>query len=103
MAVLSFATHGLLVMASWVFLSAITGPDGNAIGIGPLLALVPLVMLMTVLPVSLGGWGVREVAMVTVLTPLGVPAAAAVTMSVCLGLGQFLIGLPGGLLWLRGR
>lgn len=94
---LSFAIHLLLVSSAWLFLEAVSTP----VGFGPLLALVPGVFLLTVLPVSLGGWGVREATMVAALTPLGVPAAAALALSVSIGLVQFLSGLPGGLLWLR--
>jgi uncharacterized membrane protein YbhN (UPF0104 family) len=43
--------------------------------------LVPLVALLTLLPVSLNGMGLREVGMVVLLAPLGVDAASAVALS----------------------
>ncbi len=47
-------------------------------------AAVPI-FLMATLPVSFGGWGTREAAAVVSLGVLGVPAHAAVTMSVIYG------------------
>jgi hypothetical protein len=64
--------------------------------------LVPLVTLLTLLPVSVNGMGLREVGTVALLAPLGVDAAAAVTLSLLVfavftaaslsGLGFYLFG-----------
>lgn len=61
--------------------------------------LVPPVMLMTTLPISIAGWGVREGAMVTAFTLIGASAADAVVLSVAYGLANLAIGLTGGLAW----
>ena len=61
---------------------------------------VPAVMLVTMIPISLAGWGVRESAMVFGLGLVGVAAAEALAISVTFGLMQIVIGLPGGWLWL---
>jgi uncharacterized membrane protein YbhN (UPF0104 family) len=50
----------------------------------------PLAKLAALAPVSLGGIGVRELALATILAPFGVPAAAAVAQS--LGWEAVLIG-----------
>lgn len=42
---------------------------------------VPLVTLLTLAPVSVNGMGLRELGLVVLLAPLGVPAAPAVTLS----------------------
>jgi uncharacterized protein (TIRG00374 family) len=62
--------------------------------------LVPPVILMSMLPVSVAGWGVRELAMVSAFGYAGVPNADALLMSLCFGLLILTISLPGGLLWL---
>jgi uncharacterized protein (TIRG00374 family) len=62
--------------------------------------LVPPVILMSMLPVSVAGWGVRELAMVSAFAYVGVPNADALLMSLCFGLVNLTISLPGGLLWL---
>lgn len=64
------------------------------------LVLAPLITLVTALPISVGGWGVRESATVTALSLIGVPAPAAFAISVEFGLVMILVGLPGGLFWL---
>jgi uncharacterized membrane protein YbhN (UPF0104 family) len=56
--------------------------------------------LIQLLPVSLAGWGVREVVLVVALGSFGVPAEEALATSVLLGLCTILVGLPGGLVWL---
>jgi len=63
------------------------------------LILVPPVLLFTALPISIAGWGVREGAMVTAFSLIGVPAADAFALSILLGLVIMAVGLPGGLVW----
>lgn len=57
--------------------------------------LMPLVLVAATLPISLGGWGVRELAMVTAFAQLGVPEAAALSASVMLGIISIVVTLPG--------
>jgi uncharacterized protein (TIRG00374 family) len=67
------------------------------------LMIVPTVVLLTTLPISVAGWGVREGAMVAGFGLIGVPADGALVVSVLFGLATILISLPGGLVWLVGR
>lgn len=60
----------------------------------------PLVSLLTVLPVALGGWGLREGLLVHFLAYSGVAAEQALALSLLLGFVVLLASLPGGLLWL---
>jgi uncharacterized protein (TIRG00374 family) len=73
------------------------------LGFGDALLLIPLVTLVTVLPVSIAGWGLRESAMVVALGLIGVPAAAAFSLSVLYGLVVMASGIPGGVIWLLMR
>jgi len=61
--------------------------------------LVPPVILVTVIPVSIAGWGLREGAMVVAFGFINVPAGAAFAMSVLFGLTLAVASLPGSLLW----
>ncbi len=61
---------------------------------------MPLVMLAITMPISVGGWGVREMSMVGLLGLVGVPDAQALAISVQLGLLNILVSLPGSLFWL---
>lgn len=64
------------------------------------LLLVPPVLLLSMLPVSVAGWGVREGAMVVALGLVGVSPAPSVALSLCFGLSLIVISLPGAFLWL---
>ena len=64
--------------------------------------LVPPVILVTIVPVSIAGWGVREGAMVVAFGFLNVPASAAFAVSVLFGLTLAVASLPGSLLWWLG-
>ena len=71
-----------------------------ALSLGSWMMIVPPVTLIQLVPVSLAGWGVREAALVVALGSFGVPAEAALAISVLVGLCLILVGLPGGLIWL---
>jgi hypothetical protein len=64
------------------------------------LILIPPVVLLAALPISVGGWGVRENAMIIAMAPLGVMAGSALLISVQAALLANLVSLPGGILWL---
>lgn len=64
------------------------------------LVLVPPAMLVTVLPVSIGGWGLREGAFVVAFGFVGVPAAQALVLSVVFGATMLLAALAGIVPWL---
>jgi uncharacterized membrane protein YbhN (UPF0104 family) len=64
--------------------------------------IVPPVSLIQLVPVSLAGWGVRELGFVVVLAGFGIPSEAALAASLLVGLCMIVVGLPGGLLWLTG-
>jgi len=58
------------------------------------------VLLLSLLPISIAGWGVREGAMIACLGLVGVDAASAFAVSALFGLTSVVVGLPGGLVWL---
>jgi len=64
------------------------------------IVLVPPVILITTLPLSIAGVGVREMAMVQFFGLIGVPQEQALAMSVLFFIIIVLTALPGGLLWL---
>jgi uncharacterized membrane protein YbhN (UPF0104 family) len=64
------------------------------------LILMPPVSLLAALPISVGGWGVRENAMVSALAFVGVGASAAMVLSVQVGGLAAVLSLPAGGLWL---
>ncbi|MHA1536812.1 MAG: lysylphosphatidylglycerol synthase transmembrane domain-containing protein [Alphaproteobacteria bacterium] len=73
------------------------------IGFLQCLALMPIVVLATAVPISIAGWGVREVAMVVVLASVGVAREHALLIAVSYGGLAVAISLPGSALWLLER
>jgi uncharacterized protein (TIRG00374 family) len=63
-----------------------------------LLMLLPTVSLLSSLPISAGGFGVREVSLVVALSAFGVPAEQALLMSIILGILSLLGALVTGFL-----
>jgi uncharacterized membrane protein YbhN (UPF0104 family) len=78
---------------------------GLGIGVGPIamIAVISMVTLVVALPVSMAGWGVREVSIVALLGLLGVNREAALLLSVEIGILTTLLSLPGGVIWLTLR
>ena len=74
---------------------------GVAIGLPAYIVLVGGSVLLSVLPISLGGWGVREVSMVTLLGGVGASAEQALALSLLWGVLPLLISVPAGLLFWR--
>jgi uncharacterized protein (TIRG00374 family) len=62
--------------------------------------LFPPVLLLSMIPISLAGWGLREGAMVLVFSLAGLQAEASLSLSVLFGACMFVSGLPGGFIWL---
>ena len=63
-------------------------------------AVGPVIVLAQVLPISVGGWGVREAAAVTLLAMAGIDATSALLVSITFGILVFATTLPGILFWL---
>jgi glycosyltransferase 2 family protein len=93
---LSVITIGLTILAFKFVGDAV----GSRLSLGSWMIVVPPVTLIQLIPVSLAGWGVREAALVVALGSFGVPAEAALAISVLVGLCSIVVGLPGGLIWL---
>jgi hypothetical protein len=66
---------------------------GVATDYAQLFVLLTPAIVISLLPVSYGGWGTREIAIAFFLVPAGVDASAAVAASVVFGLANLLLGL----------
>jgi glycosyltransferase 2 family protein len=73
---------------------------GIDVGLMAMTAVMSFVAFATALPISVAGWGVREVSMVSLLGLLGVDREAALVLSIEFGIINTLICLPGGIIWL---
>lgn len=76
---------------------------GIAVGLLDCLALMQPVALLIAMPISIGGWGVREAGMIGLLGLVDITAPKALLLSVALGLVAQAVALPGGVVWLFWR
>jgi glycosyltransferase 2 family protein len=65
--------------------------------------IVPPALLFSMIPISAGGWGLREGVLILALASLGISAEEAIVPSLIFGLGILLVTLPGALVWLANR
>lgn len=91
------ALSGQILLASAVF--ALAQGMGLSVGFVDCLAIMPAVVLVSSLPISVAGWGVRELAMVAAFGIVGITSEAAMALSVVLALTGTVASLPGGLLF----
>ncbi|RIY02193.1 UPF0104 family protein [Aureimonas flava] len=96
------AMLSLAVVGSYLAVFALAAAAvGAPLGWRATLLLVPLVLLSMLLPVSVGGWGVREAAAAAILPVAGVGADAAFAASVVYGIASLVGALPGALVPMR--
>ncbi len=93
---LAAGAHVMCCLAMWLIARSV----GVELGLGQALLLVPLVFLASALPISVGGWGVREIGAIGLLGLAGVASHEAVVVSLQFGVISTLVSLPGGLIWL---
>jgi len=90
-------SHAYFCMAIYLLAASL----GTPLSAFEALLLIPPVLLLVMLPVSVGGWGVREVSMVAFLGLAGVSKEAALTISVQFGLLSIVASLPGAWYYAR--
>ena len=93
---LSIVIHLMTALEGWCAARAV----GAEMSIAYSLFLIPPVILVTVLPISIAGWGLREGAMVAAFAYAGLPQADGLIVSLLFGAGFLLIGIIGGLVWI---
>lgn len=67
------------------------------------LAIVPPALVLSVIPISIAGWGVREGALVGLFSLIGADNAVVLMMSLVYGMMLILVSLPGLVVFLKGR
>jgi uncharacterized membrane protein YbhN (UPF0104 family) len=95
-AVLSLLVHVLAVVIAWCVVQSIAAP----VGFGQIFQLIPPVMLITMLPISIAGWGVREATMGLAFGYAGLITSEGVNVSLLFGAVSFIVGAFGGLVWI---
>ncbi len=94
-AILSLFVHVLTVTIAWCVVQSIAAP----VSFGQTFQLIPPVMLITMLPISIAGWGVREATMGLAFGYAGLMTNEGVNISLLFGAVSFVVGAFGGLVW----
>lgn len=101
---LSGVAFSLLIQVLVILVYAILGDSlGIELSLASYFLMIPPVMLATNIPVSLGGLGLREGALVAMLVGMGVDYQQGVLLSLLYLLVLWLTALPGGLILLKIR
>ncbi len=94
--ILSLCIQFLTVLSAWCLGKAAQAP----LEFLQALVLIPPVMLISTLPVSIAGWGVRETALVLAFGYAGLSQTDGLIVSLLLGALMVAIGIAGGIVWL---
>jgi uncharacterized membrane protein YbhN (UPF0104 family) len=89
---LTLVIHGLGVVSLEILVLGL----GLPLDWGQAAAAFPPVLLIAMVPISVGGWGLREGGMIISLAVFGIGTTDAATLSVVFGLLQLVVGLAGG-------
>jgi glycosyltransferase 2 family protein len=93
---ITLALELLTIISLWVL--------GNSFGMPLRLldagVLFTIIFCATLLPISIAGWGIRELAVTTLLGRYGVPLEQSLMFSVGFGLALLVATFPGALLWI---
>ena len=93
---MSFIIH-FFVSISAIILFVGVGVKTDLVRLGAIFALINL---FSIIPISFGGWGVREGAAFVLYPASGVEIETALAVSVLFGVVMIIVGLIGGTVWL---
>ena len=88
--------HVLTIVVIW----SLGRAQGLLLPVSDAATLFTVMISVALVPISIGGWGLREVAVISLLGHHGVPPDKALLFSVCFGLALAVGSLPGALVWL---
>ena len=94
--VISLLVHLMTVAIAW----CVTQSIAATAGFDQLFLLIPPIMLITMVPISIAGWGVREATMMVAFGYAGLAAADGTIVSLLFGASSFVVGIVGGLVWI---
>jgi hypothetical protein len=97
----AFLYQAILVLAAWMAARVIDIPE---LGIREMIAFFPAIAIVQVMPIAIGGIGVRESLFVVFLQALGTvnPEPKAVSLGILLYLLTLVASLPGALTFVTG-
>lgn len=93
---LSILIHLLSILSIYMISIAL----GMEYGLGVFMVIFPPVILLTLIPISLAGWGVREGAMIGLFMLIGASKESILSLSILYGFIVIVCSLPGMIFWL---
>ena len=88
--------HALTIVVIW----SVGRAQGLALPASDCAVLFTVIVGVALVPISVGGWGPRELAVVSLLGAHGLAPGRALLFSVCFGLVVVVGSLPGAIVWL---
>jgi uncharacterized protein (TIRG00374 family) len=86
--------YSLFILAlSMIAFALIAAAAGARADLATVLGIFPIVLLASALPISVGGWGARELGLVTLYPYFGTEAPVAMAVSVAFGLATLIAGV----------
>ena len=95
-AILSLSIHVLAVVIAWCAVRSIAAPADFE----QVFMLIPPILLITMMPISIAGWGVREATMMVAFGYAGPAQTDGTVVSILFGAVFFIVGGVGGLVWI---
>ena len=95
-AALSLSIHILTIIIAWCAVRSIAAPAEFR----QMFLLTPPIMLFTMLPISIAGWGVREATMMIAFGYAGLASTDGTVISILFGGVSLIVGAFGGLFWI---
>jgi uncharacterized protein (TIRG00374 family) len=92
----SVAIHLLTVAAAWCCVKAVAAP----VSFAQVLFLIPPVILISSMPLSIAGWGVRESSTIMAFAYAGLSQSDGLIVSILFGMASFVVGVVGGIIWI---
>jgi uncharacterized membrane protein YbhN (UPF0104 family) len=88
--------HVLTIAVVW----SIGRAQGLVLPVTDAAVLFTIMVGVTLVPISIGGWGLRELAVISLLGSHGIAPERALLFSMCFGLVLAISSLPGAVVWL---
>lgn len=95
-AALSLSIHLLTIIIAWCAVRSIAAPAVFR----EIFLLTPPIVLITMLPISIAGWGVREATMMVAFGYAGLAPMDGTVVSILFGGISLIVGAFGGLFWI---
>ncbi len=92
----SIAIHFVTIAAAWCCIKTIALP----VSFPQVLFLMPPVLLVSTIPISIAGWGVRESSMIVAFAFAGLAQSDGLALSILFGAASFVVGAAGGIVWI---